>query len=925
MSQTFPVIVYGNGDLFRQYFNAIVAAMGNGSHFSTLIHIAIILAGITVIFSFIKRRDVMEVARWLGVFYVAFYVIFLPQASIIIIDRVNNDAAYSVDHVPLGLAVIASYTSTIGDGLTRNLETNFTMPDYQSYHRNGMVFASRLVEAASQFEITDEKFDANLKGFIHQCVFYDILLNKYSIHDLNSASNVWGLVSTNASPARSFLYDGNITTCREGVRKLNEDWKQAISSAEQSYGKRIYPNVAKDKAKSLLIAGLPLSYQYLTKLSESASALMQQNLMANAISRGIISMNAKLNTAASMESYAFTRAQEQKRLTNKTLGDMAAHWLPLMKNAFEAIMYGSFIFIVVLSVFPFGFMIIQNYVYTLLWIQMWAPLYAIINLIVSYYAQLHSVAATDGALSLNAMSGVLQINSDIAGLAGYLTLGVPFLSAGLVKGMASTFTHLSQYVGGVTQSSGGAGAQEAITGNMSFGNTSLNNHNAFNTSANHFDTSGRVSTGSFTTQMPGGSTLTLTADGSGIIDSRNAISNLGGSVNYAESLRSSYSHQADRAFTAAKNDAVGFNQASSSAMRNISELSRHWGKSTASGEGWNFSTNSGTAQAISHIQRATQDFADRHHISYGEAANVLANAHIAGQASIGVGTGKALSPVNIGGSVSGGLSKTAGHTSSTDQGALFSEAQSYIKDQHYSENVDIVKRAVKDQTLRTNSEAGNRLVNNASASFDKAESFRHDMQSHLSQADSAREMASLVAEKADTINVNSNQAFADWLINQPGTDGRGRLGYRGAERLKQDPEGMMHYARQFTEQHQSALSSNWQHNLPSTKGEITQSYHSQQQSIPKEPTVSTHHASNRENISQQANQHGVVPHQIIDSSAKAQTENALQSGQSRIHEEKKHIDQKASAETQKVKQEQSRHRSDGLLSDLWNGIDTKNY
>jgi hypothetical protein len=42
-----------------------------------------------------------------------------------------------------------------------------------------MVFASRMVEMVSQFEITDARFDENLKAFIHQCVFYDLLLKKY--------------------------------------------------------------------------------------------------------------------------------------------------------------------------------------------------------------------------------------------------------------------------------------------------------------------------------------------------------------------------------------------------------------------------------------------------------------------------------------------------------------------------------------------------------------------------------------------------------------------------------------------------------------------------------------------------------------------------------------------------------------------------
>ena len=69
-----------------------------------------------------------------------------------------------------------------------------------------MVFASRLVEATSQFEITDARFDENLKGFIHQCVFYDILLKKYSMNDLVESNNIWALVSQNASPAPGFFY-----------------------------------------------------------------------------------------------------------------------------------------------------------------------------------------------------------------------------------------------------------------------------------------------------------------------------------------------------------------------------------------------------------------------------------------------------------------------------------------------------------------------------------------------------------------------------------------------------------------------------------------------------------------------------------------------------------------------------------------------
>lgn len=498
---TLSIVVYGNGDVFRQYFNAIVTSFGT-SDFNTLIKLALLLAGTTVIFSFIMQRDIMVMVKWFALYYLVVFVLFTPKTTVQIIDRVNQGHVYAIDNVPLGLAVLASYTSAIGDALTQLTEMNFTMPDDVRYGRTGLVFASRLVTEAHQFEITDPEFDQNLQSFIHQCVFYDLLLNKYTMTDLMNAKQLWEFVSDHASPARAFIYNREVTVCKEGAEHIKADWNKAIENAFGEYGARLFPS--EKNAKELLSSYLRTSYGYLTSLSDNANAIMQQHLMANAIQCGVIRMDGMVNASAAMESYAYTRAQDQKRLTNQTLGDMAAYWLPLMKNAFEAIMYGSFIFVVLLSVFPFGWVTLKNYVFTLLWIQLWAPLYAVINLLVSYYASIQSTAAASGALTLKSMPGLLQINSDIAGLAGYLTLSVPFLSAGLARGMASTFTQLSQYVNGVTQSAGGAAATEAVTGNMSLGNTNFGNHSAFNTSANHHDTSGRFSSGMFSGQLPGG-------------------------------------------------------------------------------------------------------------------------------------------------------------------------------------------------------------------------------------------------------------------------------------------------------------------------------------------------------------------------------------------------------------------------------------
>lgn len=908
-----PIVVYGNGDLFREYFNAIVTSFGT-SDFNTLMKLALLLAGTTVLFSFIMQRDLMIIVKWFGLYYIAVFVLFTPKTSVEIIDRVNQGHVYTVANVPLGLAIVASYTTAMGDALTQMTEMNFSMPDDLRYGHTGMVFASRLVTQANQFEITDPNFDKNLQSFINQCVFYDMLLNRYSLNDLINTKNLWEFVSRNTSPARAFIYKGTVTICKEGADQIKKDWGSVIDTSYTQYALRIFPSAS--DAKSKLMKYLPMSYGYLTKLSENANLIMQQQLMANAIQRGVLRMNGTLNATAAMESYAFTRAQEQKRLNNKTIGDMAAHWLPLMKNAFEAIMYGSFIFIVLLSVFPFGWAILKNYIFTLVWIQLWAPLYAVINLMVSYYAMVDSTAAAGGALTLKSMPGLLQINADMAGLAGYLTLSVPFLSAGLARGMAGTFTQLSQYVNGVTQAAGGAAAAEAVTGNMSLGNTSFGNHSSFNTSANHYDTSGRYSGGSFTGQMAGGSSLTAMPNGNLVMNTQSAISNVGTSINLAGSIRQTASQQAEKATTHTEQDQFAYSEATSSTNRQAAELSQHVANSKGSGSNWSVSTNAATSTALNNIQRLTERFAHDHNMSYGDSARVLGS--VTGDMRAGLG-GQTPGGI-LSGSVSLSGRREADHSTSSDDRKLYSQAKDYINDTGYSKNLDVVERAVEDKSLKINNEQGERLLDNMSASIDKAKSAKHDMMHSLQTAKSYREMAQTAKEDGKNINSNLSQVFMEWLPNQPGTDGKGRMGVANAENMIiHHPELAKQYAEKFSQQYTSDLLKKNDH-LPTSHQAVKHNdsnYPQKQSNLESE----FHHA--KSDVSKKAADKHLTRDLHIDESPKINTESMIQLNRNNLQQGKQHVDGESQKRMDNVEHEKQRHptRHNNKLVDLVKGID----
>ena len=83
----------------------------------------------------------------------------VPKGTVRVVDRLDPALAPAVvANVPLGLALFASLTSRVGDGLTRMSEQAFSLPNDLAYRRHGLIFGSRLAAAATRMEVTDAVF-----------------------------------------------------------------------------------------------------------------------------------------------------------------------------------------------------------------------------------------------------------------------------------------------------------------------------------------------------------------------------------------------------------------------------------------------------------------------------------------------------------------------------------------------------------------------------------------------------------------------------------------------------------------------------------------------------------------------------------------------------------------------------------------------
>ena len=214
---------FGGGEYLVDLFNGI-AALTRGNSYINIIKISATFGLLWALMQSAFVGNFRHSFNWFVSFILIFNVFFIPKSTVIIHDPLNRERPYStVNNVPYALAVFSSLSSTVGKELTEQMEMAFTPIDYLPYNQNGLVFGNRLASTAMSMKIADENFASSVNSFMKQCVFYDLLLHRYSLDELKRADNIWNFltVDNQASQARSFVVMENntqqIMTCRDGV------------------------------------------------------------------------------------------------------------------------------------------------------------------------------------------------------------------------------------------------------------------------------------------------------------------------------------------------------------------------------------------------------------------------------------------------------------------------------------------------------------------------------------------------------------------------------------------------------------------------------------------------------------------------------------------------------------------------------------
>jgi conjugal transfer mating pair stabilization protein TraG len=245
------VFTIGGGEYVVNVMNAVAAWTGDGGYIS-LIQVVMVMGLImsTTIVAFDANWR-----AWINWFLGAtlmYLVLMVPRVDIQVTDRINPALAPSaVANVPLGLGLVAGFTSQISDYLTTGAELVFGLPNDLNYSQNGIIYGARLLEATQNVRINDPEFAANLDEHFRLCVFYDILLGQKSIDALSRSDDLLAAMGP-GSVARSQKWltrdpGGTVTaeiiTCRIAYDRFVANWDTMQTPLETTLGIQLYPRL----------------------------------------------------------------------------------------------------------------------------------------------------------------------------------------------------------------------------------------------------------------------------------------------------------------------------------------------------------------------------------------------------------------------------------------------------------------------------------------------------------------------------------------------------------------------------------------------------------------------------------------------------------------------------------------------------------
>lgn len=536
MAFAYEVYCYYNVDTLAAVFNG-VAMIVNGGGYATLIK-SVLTLGVIIMAMVSLGTGRFEGMKWLVVAAILYVGFLGPKTNVMLVDRVSAQPPQVVANVPVGLAFMAHFTSSVGDWMTTTMESAFlVLPNTLKFgsdsattspgETRGLLFGARLLDETRRAVIANPKLRQDWYAFVRNCTIYDIAAERIDPDALQKSTDVIGLLgATSVSRMTTQNETGQpvMDSCNlvypNLVRRLNLD---AISETN-ALGRKLNPNFKTTDPNAAVLSAYNTqsaeSTQLMLGVSKNATELISQSMMINLMDSAGAVIGQQLNDPSSV-SIALAQAQAEATANSSyaTMAKVAESAMPKIRNVIEVVIYATFpiIMLIILVAGHRAGAPLKAYFMTMVWLQLWPPLYAILNLVVTMETAkqtMAAAAAAGGGLTIVSSADIGAVSMSSQAIAGYMVMLIPVIAGAITKGGEQAMTSLASSLTAPSQQAASKAGDQAATGNLSYGNTSLDNHAAHNTNMWKSDTNFSNKSGMMSMQTPGGGSLNANSDGS---------------------------------------------------------------------------------------------------------------------------------------------------------------------------------------------------------------------------------------------------------------------------------------------------------------------------------------------------------------------------------------------------------------------------
>ena len=761
------IFTIGGGEYIVNVLNAVAAWTGAGGY-KSLIQVAMVMGLALSVIVVAFNQDWRAWLHWFLGATLIYMCLMVPRLDVHVTDRINPSLAPAeVANVPLGLALMASFTSQVGDYLVRSSETVFGLPTDLDYSKNGMIYGSRLFDATRSLRIPDPEFAANLDEHFRQCVFYDLLLGRYSMKELSASDDIWAVIAPgSAARAQKFLtrnpddsVSANIVTCRAAYNDLNSQWIAMIDEMGTIFGRQLYPKQTAALAKAKLFADLPIAYSYLSGVSKNASEIFRQVLTINAMKQAMHGMAGSSGTS-SVDVFAQTRADIQTERTYSSIAQNAMKWVPILNIVLTVVFYALFPVLFPLFLMPkTGPTALRGYITGFFYLAAWGPLFVILHMILMFKGASDVGGAAGGTgLSLANFSGMVDVNNDIGVLAGYLVASIPFLAGGIARGALAISGQATSYLN-PSQNAAEEAAREASTGNVSLGNSNIENSSVFSKQFAQGSIAPNISYGAAQTRGFSASGTQTTSFPENSFDS---VPN--SSYPFTPTLGQDFTSRLSTLASSSRSQSETFSnlaqQSTSSAVTRFNELRNTYSQGSSSETAVGTNESNSVNKAFSEVDSASRNLQRQYGLSRRASDDISVSWFLNGDAGLGVKGEKGSGSASLG--IKGGRNESWTDSdigiASEDRNRIMGSLNQISDSRNWSNTRDGFVRSVSSSSSSAVSSSASGLTSSLT-----------EAQSYTVEARRAEEMASRLEDQATWYESNSaagslnlSQAYREW-------------------------------------------------------------------------------------------------------------------------------------------------------------------